>query len=152
MIHAGNYWNLQPANWPFHLAPVSAFLKSPGHSVTWTAGMPSEKANSPKRLPTAGSIWEESRRFAFRNCPERGAVGTDYPISDSEVDAMFEAYPSPGATFFVIERQGNVVGCGSTGPPVEGEEDICELRKMYFLTELRGLGLGTRLLSSSHPS
>jgi hypothetical protein len=74
MIHAGNYWNLQPANWLFHLALASAFLKSPGHSVTWTAGMPLEKANSPKRFPTDGSIWEEGHRFAFRNCPERKAT------------------------------------------------------------------------------
>ena len=77
---------------------------------------------------------------------EYGAVGADYSISDPEVDAMFEAYPSPGASFFVIERQGDVVGCGGMGPLADAEEGVCELRKMYFLTELRGLGLGTRLL------
>jgi len=77
---------------------------------------------------------------------EYGAVGADYSISDPEVDAMFEAYPAPGASFFVIERQGNVVGCGGMGPLAEAEEGVCELRKMYFLSELRGLGLGTRLL------
>jgi len=77
---------------------------------------------------------------------EYGAVGADYSISDPEVDAMFEAYPSPGASFFVIERRGNVVGCGGMGPLADAEEGVCELRKMYFLTELRGLGLGTRLL------
>jgi len=77
---------------------------------------------------------------------EYEAVGADYSISDPEVNAMFEAYPSPGASFFVIERQGNVVGCGGMGPLADAEEGVCELRKMYFLTELRGLGLGTRLL------
>ena len=77
---------------------------------------------------------------------EYGAVGADYSISDPEVDAMFEAYPSPGASFFVIECHGNVVGCGGMGPLADAEEGVCELRKMYFLTELRGLGLGTRLL------
>ena len=77
---------------------------------------------------------------------EYGAVGADYSISDPEVDAMFEAYSAPGAAFFVIERQGNVAGGGGMGPLAEAEEGVCELRKMYFLSELRGLGLGTRLL------
>ena len=77
---------------------------------------------------------------------EYGAVGADYSISDPEVDDMYQAYPSPGSSFFVIERQGNVVGCGGMGPLADAEEGVCELRKMYFLTELRGLGLGTRLL------
>lgn len=77
---------------------------------------------------------------------EYGAVGADYSIADPEVDAMYEAYPSPGSTFFVIEHRGRITGCGGMGPLAEGEEGVCELRKMYFLPELRSLGLGTRLL------
>ena len=77
---------------------------------------------------------------------EYGAVGEDYSITDPEVDAMYEAYPSPGSSFFVIELRGRVAGCGGMGPLAEGEEGVCELRKMYLLPELRGLGLGTRLL------
>ena len=33
------------------------------------------------------------------------------------------------------------------GPLAGGNSEVCELRKMYFLTPLRGLGLGPRLLT-----
>jgi putative acetyltransferase len=77
---------------------------------------------------------------------EFGAVGCGYSINDSEVEAMYEAYVSPGSAFFVVERKGKVLGCGGMGPLQGGEAGVCELRKMYFTQELRGTGLGTRLL------
>jgi putative acetyltransferase len=77
---------------------------------------------------------------------EFGAVGCGFSINDEEVDAMYEAYPAPGSAFFVVERQRKVLGCGGMGPLREGRAGICELRKMYFMPELRGSGLGTRLL------
>jgi putative acetyltransferase len=77
---------------------------------------------------------------------EFGAVGCGFSIEDAEVDSMFEAYPVPDSAFFVIERDGRLLGCGGVGPLAGGEPGVCELRKMYFLHELRGSGLGTRLL------
>jgi len=77
---------------------------------------------------------------------EFGAVGCGYSINDAEVDAMFEAYPPPHSAFFVIERDRKPLGCGGFGPLLGGEAGACELRKMYFLPELRGAGLGSRLL------
>jgi len=77
---------------------------------------------------------------------EFGAVGCNYSISDPEVDAMYEAYPAPRAAFFVIEHDGKILGCGGMGPLADGDPDVCELRKMYFLPELRGTGMGTALL------
>lgn len=77
---------------------------------------------------------------------EFGATGCGFSINDAEVDAMFEAYPPPDSAFFVIERGGKVMGCGGFGPLAGGAADVCELRKMYFTGELRGAGLGSRLL------
>lgn len=77
---------------------------------------------------------------------EFGAIGCGYSSADPEVDAMFEAYPAPGAAFFVVEDAGRVLGCGGMGPLAGGDADVCELRKMYFLSELRGRGAGGRLL------
>jgi putative acetyltransferase len=77
---------------------------------------------------------------------EFGATGCGYSIGDAEVDAMFEAYPAPAAAFFVVERAGKVLGCGGVAPLQGGEPGVCELRKMYFLPELRGSGMGHRLL------
>jgi len=77
---------------------------------------------------------------------EFGAVGCNTSISDPEVDAMYEAYAAPGAEFYVVETDGRVLGCGGMGPLAGGPEDVCELRKMYLLPELRGSGVGARLL------
>jgi putative acetyltransferase len=77
---------------------------------------------------------------------EYGAVGCGFSIQDAEVDAMFEAYPPPRSAFFVVEAEGRILGCGGMGPLRGGAAGVCELRKMYFLPELRGSGLGTRLL------
>jgi len=77
---------------------------------------------------------------------EFGAVGEGYSINDPEVNAMFEHYPAPGSAFFVIESSQGILGCGGVGPLNEAEDDVCELRKMYFLPELRGTGMGSKLL------
>jgi putative acetyltransferase len=76
---------------------------------------------------------------------EFGAVGQGYSINDPEVDAMSRHYPPPQSRFWVIEHQGRLVGCGGIGPLADGPAGTCELRKMYFLPEVRGFGLGTRL-------
>ena len=77
---------------------------------------------------------------------EFGAVGQGYSIQDDEVDHMYEAYPAEDSVFFVVESQGQVLGCGGIGPLKGGDSDVCELRKMYFLPELRGSGMGSYLL------
>jgi putative acetyltransferase len=79
---------------------------------------------------------------------EYGAVGAGYAIQDAEVDDMYGAYPRKNSAFYVIEKRGSILGCGGIGPLKGGAPDTCELRKMYFLGELRGTGMGTRLLGA----
>ena len=74
------------------------------------------------------------------------AVGCGYSINDAEVDDMYTAYAPEHSTFYVVELNGRVLGCGGFGPLTGAEQDVCELRKMYFRSELRGLGVGTKLL------
>ncbi len=83
--------------------------------------------------------------------PEFGACGPGFAILDPEVDAMFEAYSAPQSGYWVIERYGQVVGGGGYArlAGTSASEGICELRKMYFLRELRGLGFGAKLLQLS---
>ncbi|MEX2151477.1 MAG: GNAT family N-acetyltransferase [Steroidobacteraceae bacterium] len=76
-------------------------------------------------------------------------VGADVAGSsfhDAEVDAMCAHYSEARAAYFVVEDGGRVLGGGGIGPLAGGEDDVCELRKMYFLPELRGRGIGQRLL------
>ena len=75
-----------------------------------------------------------------------GAYGPGYSINDPEVDAMSAHYPEPRAAFFVVEEDGRVLGGGGIGPLAGADADVCELRKMYFLPEARGRGLGERML------
>ena len=79
--------------------------------------------------------------------PEYGADGPGFAIHDPEVDHMSAAYAVPGAAYFVVEGAGQVLGGGGIAPLAGGPADVCELRKMYFLAQLRGQGLGERLLS-----
>lgn len=78
--------------------------------------------------------------------PEFGAVGDGFAINDPEVDWMSRAYTAPRSAYFVIERDGVVQGGGGVAPLEGGDGDTCELRKMYFLPSLRGLGAGRALI------
>ncbi len=78
--------------------------------------------------------------------PEFGADGPGFAIHDPEVSTMSTAYARPGHAYFVVERAGRVVGGGGIAPLEGAAADVCELRKMYFLPEVRGLGQGERLL------
>ncbi len=81
-----------------------------------------------------------------RVMPEFGADGPGFAIHDSEVDAMFEAYAQPRCSYFVVERDGAVIGGAGVAPLQGGEADVCELRKMYFLPEARGIGAGRAMM------
>ena len=78
--------------------------------------------------------------------PEFGATGEGFAINDPEVDWMSRAYAGPRAAYFVIERGGEVRGGGGVAALEGGPTDVCELRKMYFLPALRGLGAGAALM------
>ena len=74
------------------------------------------------------------------------AVGDGYSIVDPEVDEMYGSYRNHRSCYYVIVLDKEVVGCGGIAPLTGGDKFTCELRKMFFLTETRGLGLGRRLL------
>ena len=79
--------------------------------------------------------------------PEFGAVGSGFAISDPEVDWMSRAYAEPRHAYFVVERDGRVLGGAGIAPLAGGDGDTCELRKMYFLPEVRGIGAGAAMMS-----
>ncbi len=59
---------------------------------------------------------------------------------------MFQTYSLPKSTYFVVTKNERVVGGGGFAPLIGGEPHTCELRKMYFLPETRGQGLGQQIL------
>ena len=78
--------------------------------------------------------------------PEFGADGPGFAINDAEVDTMCAAYAQPRRSYFVLEREGVVLGGGGVAPLEGGEADVCELRKMYFLPPARGIGAGAAMM------
>ena len=79
--------------------------------------------------------------------PEFGACGSGFAINDPEVDWMSRAYAEPRHAYFVVERDGAVIGGGGMAPLAGGDPSVCELRKMYFLPEARGLGAGAAMMA-----
>ena len=74
---------------------------------------------------------------------EMGApkIGTAY--ADPYLFDLFKVYSEPKTVYYVIENNEKIIGGAGIGIL---ENDICELQKMYFLPECRGLGLGSKLM------
>ena len=79
---------------------------------------------------------------------EMGApkVGTAY--ADPYLDSLFEVYTVPKSIYFVIEKDGKIIGGAGVMQLDNSDENICELQKMYLLPEGRGLGLGKSLIDN----
>jgi putative acetyltransferase len=71
-------------------------------------------------------------------------VGTAY--ADASLDCMFETYNKPNSAYFVVENDGRIIGGAGIAPLDNGPADTCELQKMYFLREVRGLGIGEQMI------
>lgn len=71
-------------------------------------------------------------------------VGTAY--ADETLDSMFATYQRPRTAYFVIERNGVLLGGAGVALLENFDGNICELQKMYFLPEARGIGLGSQLM------
>jgi putative acetyltransferase len=78
--------------------------------------------------------------------PEFGASGAGFAIHDSEVDNMFAVYTAPRSAYYVCDEEGTILGGGGIGQLTGASPDTCELKKMYFLPNARGKGLGQRVL------
>ncbi|THD68058.1 GNAT family N-acetyltransferase [Robertkochia marina] len=73
-------------------------------------------------------------------------VGTAY--ADPSVDQMYEAYQQDRAVYFVLEQDGEILGGAGVAQLDNYEGPVCELQKMYFLKEVRALGLGQRMIEA----
>jgi len=78
---------------------------------------------------------------------EIGAIGEGYSINDPEVQAMSQNYVGPRARYFVLVDGDQVLGGGGFAQLIDATEDVCELRKMYFLPAARGLGKAQEMLN-----
>jgi putative acetyltransferase len=109
-------------------------------------------------MPTRGKLiykdflirgWEKGDRTAASEVI--GSVLAEYGLdwepvgADRDVLEVENFYLSTGGEFWIVERQGQLVGTGGYYPISRGEKAV-EIRKMYLLPTVRGLGLGKFLL------
>lgn len=71
-------------------------------------------------------------------------VGTAF--ADPILDTLFEVYQMPKSIYFVIENEGLILGGCGIAPLENSDDHICELQKMYFAPQARGLGLGYQVI------
>ena len=102
--------------------------------------------NHPSIRPVAPSDNGQIAAIIRTVMPEFGANGAGFAIHDQEVDNMFSSYSRPRCSYFVCEVEGRIIGGGGIAPLEGGDENTCELKKMYFLPEARGKGLGQQVL------
>ena len=76
------------------------------------------------------------------NVPKMGTA-----LSDPELKKMSYAYNHSKSIYFVIERGGKIFGGAGISPLKKSKENICELQKMYFLSDARGIGLGKKMIN-----
>ena len=73
-------------------------------------------------------------------------VGTAY--EDFETPRMYESYQGEREIYFVVDRDGEILGGGGIKQLKDFEGNICELQKMYFSPKVRGLGLGKKMIET----
>jgi len=73
-------------------------------------------------------------------------VGEGFSIEDEELNDMCAAYSDAQSIYYVLTDGTKVLGGGGIAHLNGGDNDTCELRKMYYYPEVRGQGLGRRML------
>lgn len=67
-------------------------------------------------------------------------------LHDPELDHLSEVYNQPGTGYWIAEANGRIVG-GAGLAPLKGEKDVCEMQKLYFTSEVKGMGMGRRMIA-----
>src|SRR5688572_28196027 len=65
---------------------------------------------------------------------------------DPTTDNLYDLFKKEGSVYFVALLDGRIIGGGGIYPTEGLPEDTCELVKMYLLPEVRGKGLGRKLI------
>lgn len=73
-------------------------------------------------------------------------VGTAY--EDVSLNNMYETYNGSRMAYFVVEEDGRIIGSAGIAPLQGGDDEVCELQKMYFLPEARGRGVGAEMMKT----
>lgn len=79
--------------------------------------------------------------FIDNELPKTGTA-----FADEHLDSLFEVYNAPKAIYFLVETEGEIIGGCGVAQLDNSTENICELQKMYFLPQARGIGMGAKMM------
>lgn len=79
---------------------------------------------------------------------EFGADREGFAFADPDLGKLYQSHNQPGWFYLVVVRKTDhvIVGGGGVGTLQGASKSLCELKKMYLSSEVRGTGLGNRLL------
>ncbi|HLP10534.1 MAG TPA: GNAT family N-acetyltransferase [Flavobacteriales bacterium] len=77
---------------------------------------------------------------------EHGITHEGTAYCDESLKTMYEFYTADKSAYFVALLDGKIVGGAGIYPSAGLPDNTCELVKMYILPEVRGIGLGKKLL------
>jgi putative acetyltransferase len=84
-----------------------------------------------------------------RTLEEFGANHPGTVYFDPTTDALYEFFSgTKGSVYFIAEKEGEIVGGGGIFPSPGLPYDTCELVKMYLLPQVRGIGLGKKIIEA----
>ena len=72
-------------------------------------------------------------------------VGTAY--ADKILDTLYQDYLIDNSVYFVVEKEGEIFGGAGVKQLANYNGKVCELQKMYFKPEARGIGLGSKMMN-----
>lgn len=67
-------------------------------------------------------------------------------LHDPELNRLSQAYKKAGASYWIAELDGKVVG-GAGIAALQGVKHTCELQKFFFSRDVKGMGMGRRMLA-----
>jgi len=86
-------------------------------------------------------------RIIRKTLEEFGANHPGTVYYDDTTDALYGVFSeTPRSVYFIAEEEGEVVGGGGIFPSDGLPSGTCELVKMYLLPQVRGLGLGKKII------
>lgn len=92
----------------------------------------------PQLIDLTKSVWAE---FGFNSSHP------DALFFEAELGKTHEIYSAERSSYFVLIQGKKIMGGAGFIPLANGQENICELKGMYFSPAIRGLGLGSILLN-----
>ena len=74
------------------------------------------------------------------------AAESGYAVADSTLDQLSFVYAASHSCYWVVTNENNQVLGGGGIAPLQGDDTVLEIQKMYFTEKVRGFGFAKQIL------